>query len=90
MSNHREAASALLRVTPSGSDPRARGEFTISRGDYNIKATSALHGLVRVRGRLKFVFDIVAHRIEISRITISKSLDPHSREIIRLAVNSTF
>jgi polyisoprenoid-binding protein YceI len=50
-------------VTLSGSDLRARGEFTIDRGDYNVKATSAVHGLVRVRGKLKFTFDIVAHPV---------------------------
>jgi polyisoprenoid-binding protein YceI len=50
-------------VTPSGSDLRARGEFTINRGDYKVKATSAFHGLVRVRDRLKFTFDILAHQI---------------------------
>src|SRR4051812_9541911 len=50
-------------VTLSGGDLRARGEFTIDRGDYNVKATSAVHGLVRVRGKLKFTFDIVAHPV---------------------------
>ena len=50
-------------VTLSGSDLRARGEFTINRGDYNVHATSAVHGLVRVRDKLKFTFDIVAHQI---------------------------
>jgi polyisoprenoid-binding protein YceI len=50
-------------VTLSGGDLRARGEFTIDRGDYKVKATSAVHGLVRVRGKLKFTFDIVAHPV---------------------------
>ncbi|MFL6333935.1 MAG: YceI family protein [Pyrinomonadaceae bacterium] len=50
-------------VTLSGGDLRARGEFTLDRGDYNVKATSAVHGLVRVRGKLKFTFDIVAHQV---------------------------
>jgi polyisoprenoid-binding protein YceI len=50
-------------VTLSGGDLRARGEFTIDRGDYNVKATSAVHGLVRVRDKLKFTFDIVAHQV---------------------------
>jgi polyisoprenoid-binding protein YceI len=49
-------------VTVSGSDLRARGEFTVNRGDYKVKATSAAHGMVRVRDRLKFTFDIVAHQ----------------------------
>ncbi len=50
-------------VTLSGNDLRARGEFQINRGDYNVKATSALHGTIRVRGRLKLSFDIVAHQV---------------------------
>lgn len=50
-------------VTLSGGELRARGEFTLDRGDYNVKATSAFHGLVRVRDRLKFTFDIVARQI---------------------------
>ena len=50
-------------VTVSGSTLRARGEFTINRSDYNVKATSAFHGTVRVRDNLKFTFDIVAQQI---------------------------
>ncbi|HYX41463.1 MAG TPA: YceI family protein [Pyrinomonadaceae bacterium] len=50
-------------VTLSGNDLRARGEFTVNRNDYKVKATSAVHGLVRVRDKLKFTFDIVAHQI---------------------------
>ena len=49
-------------VTVTGNDLRARGEFTIERGDFNVKATSAVHGMVRVRDKLKFTFDIVGHR----------------------------
>lgn len=48
------------RVTLAGGDLRARGEFTIRRGDFNVKATSAFHGTVRVRDRLRVIFDIVA------------------------------
>ncbi len=51
------------QVTLDGSGLRARGEFTINRGDYNVKATSALHGTIRVRGKLKFTFDIVARPV---------------------------
>lgn len=50
------------RVTVSGDTLRASGEFTLKRGDYRVKATSAVHGLVRVRDKLKFTFDIVARR----------------------------
>jgi polyisoprenoid-binding protein YceI len=51
------------QVTLSGDALRAHGEFTVNRGDYNVKATSAVHGLVRVRDKLKFTFDIVAQQI---------------------------
>ncbi|HEY0378985.1 MAG TPA: YceI family protein [Pyrinomonadaceae bacterium] len=51
------------RVTLSGDTLRAQGEFTVNRGDYNVRATSAVHGLVRVRDKLKFTFDIVGRRM---------------------------
>ena len=49
-------------VTLSGNEMRAVGEFYIERDDFDVKATSAFHGLVRVRNRLKIVFDIIAIR----------------------------
>ncbi len=49
-------------VTVTGSELRARGEFSISRDDFKVKATSAVHGLVRVKDRVKFTFDIVGHQ----------------------------
>lgn len=51
------------QVTLSNDALRARGEFTVNRSDYNVHATSALHGTIRVRDKLKFTFDIVAHQI---------------------------
>ena len=51
------------RVTLSGNDMRARGEFSINRSDFQVKATSAFHGMVRVRNKIKFSFDVVGHRI---------------------------
>lgn len=51
------------KVTVSGNDLRAVGEFSIDRSDFNVKATSAFHGMVRVRKKVKFTFDIVGHRI---------------------------
>jgi polyisoprenoid-binding protein YceI len=48
------------RVTMQGNEIRAIGDFTIDRGGYGVKATSAFHGLVRVRDTVKFTFDIVA------------------------------
>jgi len=50
------------RVNLVGNDLRAQGEFTVDRSDFNVKATSAFHGTVRVRNKLKFTFDIMAHR----------------------------
>jgi len=51
----------LTKVTVTGDDLRAAGEFSIDRGDFNVKATSAFHGMVRVRKKVKFTFDIVGH-----------------------------
>jgi polyisoprenoid-binding protein YceI len=42
---------------------RAVGKFSIDRSDFNVKATNAFHGTVRVKNRLKFTFDIVARRV---------------------------
>jgi polyisoprenoid-binding protein YceI len=50
------------QVTVAGSDLRARGEFSIDRSDFKVKATSAMHGLIRVKNRVKFTFDIVGHQ----------------------------
>jgi polyisoprenoid-binding protein YceI len=50
------------KVTVTGSKLRAQGEFSINRGDFNVKATSAVHGLVRVKDKVKFTFDIVGHQ----------------------------
>jgi polyisoprenoid-binding protein YceI len=49
-------------VTTSGNNLRAVGEFSIDRDDYQVKATSAFHGLVRVKNTIKFDFDIVGRR----------------------------
>ena len=51
-----------VEVTLRGGEMRARGEFDIKRGDFKVPATSAFHGTVRVRDRLKISFDIVARR----------------------------
>ena len=50
-------------VTINGNNLHARGEFSISRSDFKVKATSAFHGMVRVRDKIEFNFDIVAHQI---------------------------
>ena len=47
------------KVTVSGDQMRAQGEFSISRDDFKVKATSAFHGMVRVADKITFEFDIV-------------------------------
>jgi polyisoprenoid-binding protein YceI len=49
-------------ITITGNKLRAQGKFSINRGDFKVKATSAVHGLVRVRKNVKFTFDIVGHQ----------------------------
>jgi polyisoprenoid-binding protein YceI len=51
------------KVTVTGNDLRAQGEFSINRDDFKVKATSAVHGLVRVRDKVTFTFDIVGHQL---------------------------
>jgi polyisoprenoid-binding protein YceI len=51
------------KVTVAGNELRAQGEFSINRSDFKVKATSAMHGLIRVRDKVKFTFDIVGHRL---------------------------
>ena len=51
------------KVTLTGDNLRAVGEFSIDRSNFNVKATSAFHGLVRVRNTVKFTFDIVGRRV---------------------------
>jgi len=50
-------------VTIMGSDLRAHGEFSVNRDEFKVKATSAAHGLVRVRNKIKFTFDILGHAL---------------------------
>jgi hypothetical protein len=47
----------------SGNELRAVGEFSIDRSDFKVRATSAFHGLVQVRDKVKFTFDLIGHRI---------------------------
>ena len=51
------------KVNVNGNDLRATGEFSINRSDFKVKATSAFHGMIRVRNKVKFTFDIVGHGI---------------------------
>ena len=51
-----------VEVTLEGDGLRARGEFTVKRSDFKVPATSAFHGTVRVRDRLKVSFDIVTRK----------------------------
>jgi polyisoprenoid-binding protein YceI len=50
-------------VALEGNSLHARGEFKLDRSDFNVKATSAFHGLVRIKNGLKFTFDMVGHKI---------------------------
>jgi polyisoprenoid-binding protein YceI len=50
-------------VTLEGNNLRAVGEFDIDREDFGVNATSAFHGLVRVKNNIKFAFDIIAEKI---------------------------
>jgi hypothetical protein len=50
------------KVTVTNHDLHASGEFSIDRADFKIKATSAVHGVVRVQEKIKFTFDIVGHQ----------------------------
>lgn len=55
--------SIPTHITVNGNDLRAQGEFSVNRDDFKVKATSAAHGLVRVRNEIKFTFDIVGHAL---------------------------
>jgi polyisoprenoid-binding protein YceI len=50
-------------VTVQGDTMHAIGKFSLNRGDFKVKATSAFHGMVRVKGKLSFTFDIIGERI---------------------------
>jgi hypothetical protein len=51
------------QVMMTGNELRARGEFGISRKDFNVKATSAFHGTVRIRDELRVIFNIIARPV---------------------------
>jgi len=50
------------KVSVNNNQMRAQGEFSISRDDFKVKATSAFHGMVRVADRVSFEFDIVGRQ----------------------------
>ena len=50
-------------VTLSSDSFRAVGKFEIDRKDFNVNATDAFHGMVRVKHDVKFEFDIVARKV---------------------------
>jgi polyisoprenoid-binding protein YceI len=50
-------------VTVEGGALHAKGEFSLDRSDFNVKATSAFHGLVRIKNKLTFTFDIVGRPV---------------------------
>jgi polyisoprenoid-binding protein YceI len=49
-------------VTVTGDTLRAVGKFEINRKKFNVNATEAFHGFVRVKHEMRFTFDIVAQR----------------------------
>jgi polyisoprenoid-binding protein YceI len=49
-------------VTINADTLRAVGEFETDRKDFNVNATGAFHGFVKVKHHLKFEFDIVGTR----------------------------
>jgi len=51
-------------VSIEGDRMRAQGEFDLDRSDFNVKATSAFNGMVKVQDGLKFNFDIVGRRAQ--------------------------
>ena len=53
------AITIPTKVSVNGNQMRAQGEFSISRDDFKVKATSAFHGMVRVADKVTFQFDIV-------------------------------
>jgi polyisoprenoid-binding protein YceI len=54
------------QVTLDGDMLKATGHFALDRSDFDVKATSAFHGLVRVKNKLKFTFEIIATRSSVS------------------------
>jgi polyisoprenoid-binding protein YceI len=50
-------------VTFDGQTFRAKGEFKLDRKDFNVNATDAVHGTVRVKHEVQFTFDIAAHKV---------------------------
>ena len=50
-------------VRLEGDAIHAVGKFDLDRGDFNVKATSAFHGMVRVKDKLSFTFDIIGQRL---------------------------
>lgn len=50
------------QVTFNNDSFRASGEFSINRSDYGVKTHSIKGGLVRVRDKVKFTFDILANK----------------------------
>ncbi|HEX2640219.1 MAG TPA: YceI family protein [Pyrinomonadaceae bacterium] len=50
-------------VTVTGDTIHAVGKFDINRKKFNVNATNAFHGFVRVKHGLKFSFDIIGQKV---------------------------
>lgn len=51
------------QVTLNGDTLKATGEFSVNRSDFGVKTHSIKGGMIRVRNRVKFSFDILARRV---------------------------
>ncbi len=51
-------------VSVAGDSLHAKGEFELDRTKFNVKATSAFHGLLRIKNKLKFTFDIEGYPVQ--------------------------
>ena len=50
-------------VTVDGETMRAKGTFSLDRKKFNVNATEAFHGLVKVRHTIRFEFDIIGRKV---------------------------
>jgi polyisoprenoid-binding protein YceI len=50
-------------VTINGDTFRAKGQFSLNRKHFGVKATEAFHGFVKVKHVLKFDFDIIGEKV---------------------------
>jgi polyisoprenoid-binding protein YceI len=54
------------QVTIDGESLRAKGDFLLKQSDFKIKPVSVAAGALKLKDELKFVFDIAAHKQQVS------------------------